>query len=202
MKLPVTLAWLGMAAVAFAAPKFAIVRVTDIYRKLPSTVAMQEDIQKQRNAIMENQRAEQLRAIIVELQALQTQLQEQKDEIDSEAGTKLVRSYEIKRQEAETLREEFEEFRAEEDKRINKEMVSAMRESLEKITTASEQLAKERNLDAVFDTSGNSNTGLPFVLYHGSAPDISDDVMELLGEKPLEESVTPSADSAAAEPKE
>lgn len=182
MKFLVTLACLGLCPVLLAAPKFAVVRVTDIYRDLPSTKTMQERIQKDRESIMLNKRAEQLRIIITELQAQQAKLEENKEQLDTENGKKMVRAYEIKRQEAETLREEFEEFRTEEEKRINREMVSAMRSSLDRITTAANQIAKERNLDAVMDTSGNSNTGVPFVLFQNDQPDLTEDVIELLGE--------------------
>ena len=187
MKFSVTLLWLALALVSSAAPKFAVVRVTDIYRELPSTASLQKDIQTQRDAILTNKRAEQLRVIIGELQALQAQLQARKNELDSEGGRKLIRDFEIKRQEAETLRQEFEEFRATEDKRINGEMVARMRGSLDRISAAAQQIAKERNLEGVFDTSGNTNTGLPFVLYAADAVDLSEDVIGLLAEKPLDE---------------
>lgn len=187
MKFLVTLAWLGLVASSSAAPKFAIVRVSDIYRELPSTAAKLKEIQNQRKAIEDNQRAEQFREIITELQGLQKQIEAGKDQIETDNGKKLVRAYEIKRQEAETLRVELERFGEAENKRINIEMVTGMRDSLNRIQEASRKLAAERNLDAVFDTSGNSNTGLPFVLYSGNAPDITADVIALLGEKPLDE---------------
>lgn len=187
MKFSATLLWISMAAIAAAAPKFAVVRVTDIYRDLPSTAAMQKDIQTQREAILRNKRAERLREIIAEMQLLQGQLQAKKDDPESETMKMLVRDFEIKRQEAETLRQEFEQFRTEEDKRINKAMVEAMRSSLNRIGDAARQIAKERNFDGVFDTSGNSNTGVPFVLYAGESVDLTEDVVGLLAEKPLDE---------------
>lgn len=200
MKLFVTLLWLGFAALAFGEGEFAVVRVTDIYRELPSTAAMQEKIKAQRAEIIENQRAEQLRSIIVELQSIQSQLQAITDQTDTEQGKKVVRAYEIKRQEAETLRQEFEEFRAEEEKRINKLMVAEMRKSLNEITAAASQLAKERSLDGVFDTSGNSNTGVPFVLYVKDAEDLTEDVVELLNAKEPQEE--PSEGPAEVSPTE
>ncbi|MEP2774698.1 MAG: OmpH family outer membrane protein [Luteolibacter sp.] len=199
MKFIVTSLWLALAAIAVAAPSFAVVRVTDIYRELPSTAALQKKIMAEREGIMENKRAEQLRAVIGVLQSMQAQLEAKKNDQDNPETKKLVRDYEIKRQEAQTLQQEFEQFREAEDKRINKEMVAAMRESLNRIAEASRQLAKERNLDAVIDTSGDTNTGLPFVLYSGDAPDITDDVIALLDEKPLdEEASTPDAETAGA----
>ena len=197
MKFLVTLAWLGTAAVLTAAPRFAVVRITDIYRELPSTAALQKKIQEQRAAINSDKRAEEFRKAISELQALQAQLEAKKDQIESDEGRKMIRAYEIKRQESETLRQELEEYNDIESKRINKEMVAGMRASLNRITEAASRLAKEQNLDGVFDTSGNSNTGLPFVLYHADAPDLTDDVLELFGENALEKAVV--ADPKAVE---
>lgn len=186
MKLTVILASISLATFVSAAPKFCVVRVTDIYRILPSTAAMQEDIQAQRDNIIKDVRAERLRAILTEMEALESQLRANKDDLESELGKKLVRSYEIKRQETETLRQEFEEFRAEEEMRINKELVAATRKSLNRITAAARQIAVERNLDGVMDTSGDTNTGLPFVLFAGGAEDVTDAVIGLLGEKPAD----------------
>ena len=202
MKFFLTLLWLGSAAVALAGSKFAAVRVTDIYRELPSTAAMFENLKLQRAEIIENKRAENLRAIIVELQSLQAQLEGLKDEINTEQGKSLVTDYEIKRQEAETLRQEFEEFRAKEEERLNKFMVSEMRASLDRITDAATQLAKERNLDGVLDTSGNSNTGLPFVLYAKNTEDLTEDVVELLTEKENEKVDAETEPAEPAEPTE
>lgn len=193
MKFVITLTWLALSAVLTAAPKYAVVRVTDIYRELASTEAFQKQLQQQRDDILKNKRAEQFRISISELQALEAQLKENKDQMESETGQKLIRDYEIKRQEAETIRQEFEQYSSSETKRINKEMVAGMRASLQRITGAAEQIAKERNLDGVFDISGNSNTGVPFVLFVGDAPDLTDDVIELLDDKPLTENADPAA---------
>ena len=203
MKFSVTLLWISLVAISAAAPKFAVVRVTDIYRELPSTAEMQKDLKSQRDAILQNKRAVQLRGIIGELQVLQSQLQAKKNEMESESGKKLVRDFEIKRQEAETLRQEFEEFRESEDKRINKVMVETMRSSLDRISGAAQQIGKERNLEGVFDVSGNSNTGLPFILYSADSEDLTEDVIELLAEKPLDEAEeTPETAEEAETPAE
>lgn len=200
MKSLLSLVWLAFAVAAFGEGKFAVVRVTDIYRELPSTWALQEKIMAQRAKIMENQRAEQLRAVIVELRSIRGELQNAKGDTDTEQGEKLIRSYAIKRQEAEALRQELDRYRAEEKKRIDKFMVSEMRASLNRIMAAAERLAKERDLDGVFDISGKSNTGLPFVLYAGTADDVTEDVFEIIGEKqPEDESQAGSTEAAPAE---
>ncbi len=174
------LALLATAGIACAAPKFALIRVKDIYTALPSTAALQAELKKDRDEIIKNERAEQLRKIIAELQALQTQLADKTNPLDEATSKKLARAYEIKRQEAQTLQQEFESFKTEQEKAINKKMVASMRASLDRISAISGKISKERGFEAVFDSSGGTNTDLPFVLYSKDAPDLTADVQAAL----------------------
>ncbi len=61
-------------------------------------------------------------------------------------------------------------------------MVAGMRASLDQIVKTSARIAKEKGFDMVFDSSGNTNTGIAFVLYHKESPDITDDVKAALKE--------------------
>ena len=168
------------ALTASAAPRFALIRVKDIYSGLASTAALQQEIKMAREEIMKDQRAEDLRKIIGELQTLQARLSDKNNPLDETASRKLARSYEIKRQEAQTLQKEFENFRAEQEKQINKKMVAGMRASLNKIMEASNRIGKEQGYDLVLDGSGNTNTSVPFVLYSKKSPDLTDDVKAAL----------------------
>jgi outer membrane protein len=161
---------------ATAAPRFALVRVKDIYSALPATTALQEQIKKEHEAIMKDQRAEQLRTIIGALQTLQAQLSDKSKAIDDASNRKLAQAYEIKRQEAQTLQQEFESFKTEQEKIINQKMVLGMRNSLNQIVKVSHKLAQERGFDSVFDSSGSTNTGVPFVLFSKDATDLTADV--------------------------
>lgn len=161
---------------AAAAPKVALVRVTEIYTGLPSTATLQQSIKDERAAIMKDPRAEDLRRIIGQLQTLQAQLANKETPLDEETSRKMARNYEILRQEAQTLQKEFESFKAEREKAINKRMVTAMRESLDRIAETSRKLAKERGFDLMLDSSGNTNTGVPFVLYAKNPNDLTEDV--------------------------
>ncbi|MES2658968.1 MAG: OmpH family outer membrane protein [Verrucomicrobiota bacterium] len=165
---------------ASAAPRFALVRVKEIYSALPSTTALQEQVKKERDEIMKNERAEGLRKIISELQTLQSQLSDKSKPLDESTSKSLARNYEIKRQEALTLQQEFEGFQTEQEKVINKKMVAGMRESLDRIAQVSAKIAKERGYDSVFDSSGNTNTGVPFILFSKDAPDITADIQAAL----------------------
>lgn len=165
---------------ADASPRFALVRVKDIYTELPATSALQAQIKKERDEIMKDQRAEQLRKIIGELQTLQAQLSDKSNPLDDATNRKLARTYEIKRQEAQTLQQEFESFKAEQEKAINLRMVAGMRTTLNRIVQVSNQIARERGYDSVFDSSGNTNTGVPFVLFSKNAPDLTPDIQAAL----------------------
>ena len=103
----------------FAAPRVAVVRVKEIYAELPTTVALQQQVTKERDAIMKDPRADELRRIISELQEIQSRLSDKANPLDEDSARKLARNYEIKRQEAQTLQREFENFRSEQEKIIN-----------------------------------------------------------------------------------
>ena len=175
--IPLTAALILPAA---AAPKFAIVRVTDIYRSLTSTQTLLSGLQKERDEIIKDERGIHLRKILGELESLQKQLQAKREAPIDDATRKLAQEYEIKRQEAQTLQEEFQIFDAEKKKEINRKMVVSMRASLEKINAASRKISQEQGFAATFDSSGNSNTGVPVVLYTKDAKDITDEVIAVL----------------------
>lgn len=165
---------------ASAAPRVALVRVKDIYSSLQSTATLQKEIKDERDQIMKDQRAVELRKTIADLQSLQTKLTDKDNPLEDGMSRKLARSYEIKRQEAQTLQKEFESFRAEQEQQINRKMVAGMRASLNKIIEISSKVAKEQGYDIVFDSSGNTNTGVAFVLYQKQSPDLTDDVKAAL----------------------
>lgn len=196
----ISIIFLATALSAAAAPRFAVIRIKDIYTALPSTAAIQQQIKDEQAAIMKDQRAEQLRKIIGELQALQAQLSDKNTPLDEATSRKLARTYEIKRQEAQTLQQEFESFKAEQEKIINRKMVTAMRASLDRIESTSQKISKERGFDAVFDSSGDTNTGVPFVLFNKNAPDLTADVQAALKDSESTTSVSKPAVAPAAKP--
>jgi Skp family chaperone for outer membrane proteins len=168
------------ALMASAAPRVALVRVKDIYSNLESTKKLQAEIKAERDQIMTDRRAGELRRTINELQGLQTTLADKENQLDEETSRKLARSFEIKRQEAQTLQREFESFRTEQEKQINRRMVTAMRASLDKIMETSRKVAADQGYDLVLDSSGHTNTGVAFILYRKDSPDLTDAVNSAL----------------------
>jgi Skp family chaperone for outer membrane proteins len=162
---------------AFGSPKIALVRVKDIYVEQPATKAAQEKARKAKESVLLDPRAEELREGIEALRELQKRISNPNKQPSNEEGRKLAREFEIKRLEIRTLQEDFEKFRAEREKEINTEMVAEMRAILDRIAALSRRTAQEKGYEIVIDSSGNTNSSVPFVLYAKNSPDITDDVI-------------------------
>jgi Skp family chaperone for outer membrane proteins len=172
----ISLILIASTVAATAAPKFAMVRVKDIHASLPSSAALQEQVKKERDEIMRDPRADELRTIISELQTLHGQLSDKTKPLDEASSKTLTRKYQFKSQEMLALQQDFESFQSEQEMIINKRMVASMRESLDRIVEVSAKVAKQRGYDLLFDSSGNTNSGVPFVLSSKDAPDITEEV--------------------------
>ncbi len=164
----------------FGSPKVALVRVKDIYVEQPATKASQEKARMAKESVMLDPRAEELREGIEVLRELQKRISNPNKQPSNEEGRKLAREFEIKRLETRTLQEDFEKFRAEREKEINAEMVAEMRAVLNRIAELSRRIAVEKGYELVIDSSGNTNSSVPFVLYAKDAPDITDAVLAAL----------------------
>ncbi len=195
--LSATLACLGVSLLtAAAAPRVALVKVREVYSQHPATLRLQERIKQERKDIMKDSRADELRRALDELNQIQSKLGDKANPPDEETGRKLAREYELKRQEAQTLQREFEAFHTEREKEINRSMVAGMRETLNLITETSRKLAKERGYDIVFDSSGNTNTGVSFILHHNQSADLTEDVKAVLKDM----AAAPATSAAPAPP--
>ena len=191
---------LATAVTATAAPRIALVRVGDIYRELPSTATFQQQLKKERDDIMKDQRAVKFQKAIGELQALRDQLTDKEHPLEEATSRMLSRTFEIKRQEAQTLQQDFESFKAEQEKLINRKLVAGMRATLNRILSVSQEISKKRGFDSVFDSSGNTNTGLPFVLFSNNAPDLTADIQSSLMEGEAAAPVVKPADPPTKNP--
>jgi Skp family chaperone for outer membrane proteins len=168
-------------SVAMAAPKIAVVRVGDVYRELDRTKEMDAEIKAKRDAILQNPRLEAYRAAFKELEQLQAGLVKVGDH-DRATRERLIQSFNLKRQEALTLKREYESYQSGETKKIDKEMVSRMETILAEIRAKAAELGQKNGYDWVMDISGKTNTGLPFVLYSKPSDDITTDVLSAMGQ--------------------
>jgi Skp family chaperone for outer membrane proteins len=168
------------AITAASAPRFAAVNVKEIYSKLPSTPLLQEKVKQEREAIMKGESAEELRKLLSDLQSIQAKLGDKTVRQDENKYRDLARTYELKRQEAQAAQAQFETKKEATQKEINRKMVAQMQKSLKRILLISAEIAEQRGFDSVIDSSGNSNTGVPFVLVIKDAPDLSAEVLATL----------------------
>jgi Skp family chaperone for outer membrane proteins len=169
---------------ASAGPLVAVVRVRDIYAALPATEDLQKQVKQERDAILRDPRAEELRRIIAQLQSIQASLADKANPPDDASARYLARQYELTRQEAQTLQRDFESFRTEREKDINLRMVAGMRASLTLIHETARKVAAEQGCELVLDNSGNTNTGVPFLIYQKNPPDLTTAVIAALEKNP------------------
>ncbi len=172
----------GMASALAEAPRVALVRVQDIYQGLAVTAALEQEAKKAREQVQRDPRADQVRKMLAELQSLKARLADKNNPLDPKTSRKLTRGWVIKQQEADTYQQSFENFKAEQEKLISRKKVLGMRASLNKIMETAKRIAKDQGYDLVLDSSGSSNTGMPFVLYSRQAPDLTELVKAALND--------------------
>jgi outer membrane protein len=159
-------------------PKIALVRFTDIYTELPKPEMA--EFEAERKEVMADRRAEEIRKLLEELKQMQAELQ--KEGQDEAARQSMISDYNAKAATIKTLQEEFEGFRHQRELEINRKVVGFMRETFGKISAEAQKVAIAKGYDWVIDSSGNTNTGLPVLLYAKDAPDISAEVSAALAQ--------------------
>jgi Skp family chaperone for outer membrane proteins len=166
------------------APRVALLRVDDVYNRLPETSRATELLKAKRDEIDKDPRDAGSKALFADLELRRKQLQSNNNKITPEARMKLEREFVIKLREANALRADFEAFQAAKTREINAEMVAGKKQRLQLIRQTAERMAKDDGYDWVLDSSGNSNTGVPLVLFAKGADDLTDRVIAALATPP------------------
>lgn len=181
-------------------PRVAVLRVSDVFNKLESTAIATEESNAKKAEINRDSRMVTYNQLYTDLLARRKALDETPSQIDAETRKRLAREYAFKLQEAKSLLEDFESFRAERMRAIDGEMVAGMKQRLALIHSTAEKLAKEEGYDWVLDASGNTNTGVPLLLYAKNANDLTDRVLAALGPAPSPPSTPPPAPKPSPTP--
>ncbi len=105
----------------------------------------------------------------VQDQALSPQLREQKRKEGDETG-----------QQAKGLERQIQEFRTRRERQLQEQVVRMRKTILEEIRTLVKEVSKTRNYALVFDKSGVSMNGVPFLLHSRDAVDFSEDIINSL----------------------
>lgn len=162
------------------APRVALLRVDDVYNRLPETARSVELLKTRRDEIDKDPRLANSKALFADLDLRRKQLQSTNSKITPDARMKLEREFMIKLREATALQADFEGYKAARTREINTEMVAGKKQRLQLIRETAERIAKESGYDWILDSSGNSNTGVPLVLYAKGADDLTDRVVAAL----------------------
>ena len=160
-------------------PRVAVLRVADVVQQLDATSRTAELLKAKRDEINKDPRLANSNAMYSELQLRRNQLKSN-DKLDLEARKKLEREYAVKMREANALRADFESYHADKNREISAEMVAAMKQRLAQIRQTAEKIAAEEGFDWILDSSGNTNTGVPLLLYAKNATDLTDRVVAAL----------------------
>lgn len=175
-------------------PRVALLRVTDVHRQLEATARSNELLKARRDEIDKDPRLAKSNALFSELALRYKQLTTGTNKIDPDARKKLEREYAIMSREANALRADFEAFESAEEREINAEMVTGMKQRLQLIEETARKLAADEGYDWILDSSGHTNTGVPLVLYAKNADDLTDRVIAALSTPPA----APVSDNATA----
>lgn len=100
--------------------------------------------------------------------------------------------------EARALERDMEEFRRRRETQLQEQVMRMRKGLLEDIKTRVEEKAKRDNYDLVFDKSGMSPSGVPFLLHSKDAVDFSSDVVKELNKNAPPEAAAEAAAPAAA----
>lgn len=164
-------------------PRVAVLRVQDIVQQIESTSRTGELLRAKREEINKDPRVATTTAMYSDLELRLKQLKSN-TKIDPEARKKLEREYAVKTREANALRADFESYHAEKTREINAEMVAGRKQRLALIRQTAEKIAAEEGFDWILDSSGNTNTGVPLLLYAKNATDLTDRVVAALSAPP------------------
>lgn len=184
LRTAVTIILASLIGVAAAGPKIAVVRVADIHRTLDSTRTQAEAIKAERAAIAGDARLRAYKSVLKELEQISAKLKQalaDTENPDASIRENLKREYSLKLQEATTIHREYENFRNDRIKEINAKMVAQMEKSLSNIHAKAAEIGKKKGVDWVLDSSGHSNTGVPFILYAKNPLDLTSEVLSALG---------------------
>ena len=175
----VALCCLALVQPLVAGTRIGGVRIDDIFNRLKATRELEAKVTMERLEINKDARLEAYREAITELEVLQKKIIETSRAGGPDPGPlqRLQLQFMVKRGEALTLQREFEEFRARRTTEINRIYVETAEKLLAEIHRKARGIAEQEGYDLVFDTGGNTNTSMPFILHAANPADLTDKVM-------------------------
>lgn len=164
---------------AAAESRIAVLRFEDILSEMADYQRASEKMVAELDKIPLDSRNTQLQKTIKELDKLLTQLNGSTT-VGKRGRAELIKKVINLRQEAETLRVDYEAYDRRETKRIKQQMLDALTGIHRRIREAAAAVAEERGYDCLFEIKGSSNTSLPVLVYAKDPLDITADVLAAL----------------------
>ena len=114
--------------------------------------------------------------------------QDLRSQVNDDALTPELREEKLKEaqevgQQAKSLERQIQEFRTRRERQLQEQVVRMRKLILEEIRELVEDVSKTRSFDMVFDKSGVSLNGVPFLLHSRDAVDFSEDIIGRLNKE-------------------
>ena len=163
--------------------KIATVEMERLFNEYHLTSAIQKEINIERARIQKdnNLRLADIREIETTIQGIREQLKD--PNIGAKKQNELFQESNDLQQDGVHKERERSEFLERRNRSLNEKMRKQMRGILVEIQRAVSDRAKAGNYDYIFDKSGNSSQGIPFVLHARDMTDLTDSLLKEINEE-------------------
>jgi Skp family chaperone for outer membrane proteins len=162
--------------------KIATVSMERLFNDYDLTAEIQREINIERARIQKenNQKLADIRSIDKQLQEIREQLDNEELDLGEKKKAELMKEMSELSQDGIHKERERTEYLERLNNSLNEKMKRQMRGILETIKRAVEERAKSGNYDYIFDASGNSKQGIPFVIHARETTDLTDSLLDEL----------------------
>ncbi len=181
--------------------RIAGVEIGRAFREFHLTKEAMKGFDKDRRAIDGESHAEEFSKLADEVKQAE-QAAARAATTDNDARDRALRDAELKREEYRALNKALRESRNKRTGDLNRRLVAASRRLLDRVGKAAAEVGRERGYDLVVDTSGQTNTGMPVILYARKIPDLTNEVIARLNKDapPVpDKPASPPADAASGQ---
>lgn len=173
----------GIARAAGTRLKIATVDMQALFQEYHKTKSTRDSMQKDVDRVKDEQkdRIAKLDALGKELEGFKKQLSDAS--LKDEAKRREIQATaQVKNQEFQSLRTEFEEFIKRKDRAVKEQMMIQMKEIFEELRVKVQKHAEAEGYDYVLDKTGTSTSQVPILLYTKDATDITAALLKTINE--------------------
>ena len=165
--------------------KIASVSMEELFDGYSQTAEIQREINIERARIQtdSNEKLAKIREIEARLQEIREIFKAKGESIGAKQRQTLLQESEELSQDGKSKERERKQYLQRREQTLNKKLQSAMRGILSEIQRAVNEAAREGNYDYIFDSSGKTAQGIPFVIHARESTDLTEVLLkELNGE--------------------